>query len=86
MQVIHVFHETDQEAMEAHLSNWFGFPDAGPRWDRLDPQVVCFCGGRLFPLQRNPLDGSNILVAAVWHLEHWNETYPVTDWPDDERE
>jgi len=81
--VLHAFQESDQEAMAGHLDHWFGFPDAGPRWDRLDPQIVCFCGGRIFPLQR---DAGVVLVAAVWHLEHWDEAPPVIDWPDDERE
>jgi hypothetical protein len=75
VQVVHVFEEIDQEAMAGHLENWFGYPEAGFGWDKNDRAIVCFCGGRLFPLAR---DGGVVSVAGVWHREHWYDV-PIQD-------
>ena len=72
MIVLHAFDESTREGMEAHLENWFGFPEAGPQWDRLDPAVVCYCGARIFPLERSRFDASDVSVAAVWHYGEWS--------------
>jgi hypothetical protein len=81
VQVIHVFPETDQDAREAHMEFWFGYPTDPIGWDHNDRAVVCFCGGTLFPLQR---DATGVLVAGVWHREHWYDAAPpVLEWPDD---
>jgi hypothetical protein len=71
MQVLHVFEEDDRERQELHMEHWFGFPDASPIFIFADTSMVCYCGGKLVPLKRNPKDASDIKVGIVWHLAEW---------------
>jgi hypothetical protein len=84
MQVLHIFEEEDQERQELHMEHWFGFPDASPIFVFSDSEMVCYCGGRLFPLKRNRKDASEVQVAVVWHLAEWVNDQFLPDRGEDE--
>ncbi len=80
MMVIHIFDEESDEDQKLHMEHWFGFPEVSPIFVDKDPQMVCYCGGRLFPLKRNVKDASDIQVAAVWHLASWVKDQWLPSW------
>ena len=67
MQVLHVFEEPNEEDWDNHLTYWFGRPEVSKNPRRSEPDVVCYCGGRLVVLSLEKHDPSSIAVAVVWH-------------------
>ena len=66
MLLLHVFEEDDQDRMQGHLENWFGYPEAGGH----EYPAVCFCGACVFVLKKDFKDASNS-VGIVWHTGVW---------------
>ena len=67
MNVIHAFEEVKLTSQRAHLRMFFGMiPSDDDKYDEeTGSYVVCYCGARLVPIDRNS-DG-DIINAAVWH-------------------
>jgi hypothetical protein len=67
---MHVFQEDDKALRKEHVKYWFGssYKDYDDYRVEDDSYIVCYCGGRLIPLE---YDGEDIKTAAVWHAKEF---------------
>lgn len=66
MQIVHVFEEADRKLWKEHMRAFFGVtPNDGDEYDpETQSYVVCYCGGRVYPLGTQT---NGEWVGGVWH-------------------
>lgn len=67
---MHVFEEDDKELRKEHVKYWFGacYKDDDQYNEEDDSYIVCYCGGRLLPLE---YEGDDVKTAIVWHMKEF---------------
>lgn len=72
MKLIHVFQEDENCYKRDHIKYWLGYPLEDDEVENSrDGYVVCHCGGKLVPLERNDIGETSI--GAIWHLKAYKE-------------